>query len=308
MGLADLTESLVLAVGLGHHPDSGSWLSTMVIDNLQLVLQIVIDTFDPRPVEGIAGLYCSAAMANPDMTDQIYPRRPLTCLGAAALHGDFKALLKLTAASLGTADERSEQGYTPAHCAAHAGSVSCLDVLHAADPASLYAQNVHGETPAYIASSQGNNACLVALRDYYAARGACCRSRASCSLSQPNMDGATLVFVACAKGQAETVKLLLQQPPPTPGEDDERGFTALDDSSNRQINDNGFGMDPSRPDNDGTTPAWIAAATGSLECLKLIYGAGGDISFPDAMACQTPLEAALSSGHSSCAEFIQQCQ
>jgi ankyrin repeat protein len=204
-------------------------------------------------------------------------------------------------------NERSLDGTTALHWAAHRGDLQLVRVLleHGAD---VTARNEYGATPISAAAVEGDYDVIEALLD------------AGADVESPNAEGQTVLMVVARTGRVDAARLLLERGADVDATERWGGQSALmwaaaqeQPEMIRVLVEHGGDVDArgrvhdwqrrvtSEPrikimDTGGFTPLLYAARAGCVECAEALVAAGADIDLSDPYGV-TPLILALLNRH-----------
>jgi len=207
----------------------------------------------------------------------------------------------------GDVNERSADGTTALHWAAHQGDVELVERL-LAEGADATVRNDYGVTPIAAAAVEGDYRIIKALLD------------AGADVDSPNPEGQTVLMVVARTGRVATAQALLAAGADVNAREEFGGQTALMWAAARQqpemvrlLIEHGAELDARGRDHDwqrrvmieprlkifyrgGFTPLLYAAREGCLECVRELVSGGADIDLSDPDGI-TPLVLALLNRH-----------
>ncbi|KAM8837805.1 ankyrin repeat and SOCS box protein 3 isoform 2-T2 [Spinachia spinachia] len=223
-------------------------------------------------------------------------------VAAAARRGCRRRMRRLMKRGF-SVDCRDNRGWNALHEAASAGSSACVRELVSAAGAgssrrrAAYVNSLThaGESAAHLAAQQGHLAVLRLLLE------------ASANIDQLTNDLSCPLYAAVDGGHSEVVELLLSK-----GAAANRTHTASCWSCLHQAVYKGHSeivrilvnvCDLEALDDHKISPLFVAAQYGQQECLKILVGAGANVS-AQAADLASPLLIASQEGHQACVDFL----
>ncbi|XP_053348675.1 serine/threonine-protein phosphatase 6 regulatory ankyrin repeat subunit A-like isoform X1 [Clarias gariepinus] len=252
---------LLLAAELGH----------MEVVRLLLERNARVDVFDE---EGKSALHLAAQQGHEDIADILLSYKAFvnakTKLGLTPLHlsaqtGSSHLVQLLIKAHKAPIDALTLSKQTPLHLAAISGNLDICENLFSID--TITAKDIHGQTPLHLAA-ENDHSDIVKLF----------LQKMPDLATLPNMEGATCINIAAAKGSLTVIRELLKLSQEDP--------TTLNNKAN------------------GSCPLHLAAAGGHTEVVKALLEAGASAEEED-LEGMTAVHLAARHGHIDILEILK---